>query len=196
MKLKIRFEAPLNRIKNKLSSASFLKNGKSHPKFLWLPLEHKQIIVLYNSVLRGYIHYYKFVHNYGRLVSYIQFILKQSCAKLLATKYTLGTMSKVYKKLGSNLNGFIKPSYKATYKFSINCNSVVPLYREKINLLSKDLKCSMCGSSYKIEYHHVRAMKDLNPKLSAIDQLMVKNRRKRIPLCRSCHMKKHYLHLS
>ncbi|CAG8962386.1 hypothetical protein HYFRA_00013602 [Hymenoscyphus fraxineus] len=34
--------------------------------------------------------------------------------------------------------------------------------------------CSMCGSEYRVEMHHVfgAALKDLNPKLSAIDRLM------------------------
>ena len=192
MKLKIRFEAPLDRIKAKLTSAKFIRNGKSNPKFLWLHLDHKQIIILYNSVLRGYLNYYKFVHNYGILTSYIQYILKQSCAKLLAAKYSLGTMAKVYKKYGSNLGGFLKPSYKATYMFNTKATPIVPLYREKINLQSENLICSICGSNYKIEFHHVRAMKDLNPKLSFLDKLMVKNQRKRIPLCRPCHMLKHY----
>jgi len=39
--------------------------------------------------------------------------------------------------------------------------------------------------------HHVRHMKDLNPKLSAMDKLKVKSNRKQIPLCRSCHKAKH-----
>nr|YP_010836057.1 hypothetical protein QLP54_mgp09 [Phyllosticta yuccae]WGC90072.1 hypothetical protein [Phyllosticta yuccae] len=120
-KLGIRLEAPLDRIKKKLTSASFLKGGKSHPKFLWLHHEHDQIILLYNSVLRGFLNYYNFVHNYGRLVSYVEFILKQSCAKLLATKFNLNRMAPVYKKFGSSLTGpkgksFFKPSYKMSNK--------------------------------------------------------------------------------
>jgi hypothetical protein len=39
--------------------------------------------------------------------------------------------------------------------------------------------------------HHIRAMKDLKPNKSWVDKLMMKAKRKQIPLCRVCHMKKH-----
>jgi hypothetical protein len=39
--------------------------------------------------------------------------------------------------------------------------------------------------------HHIRYLKDLNPKVSKIDELMIKRRRKQIALCRACHMKHH-----
>jgi hypothetical protein len=68
-----------------------------------MSLEHRQIVHQYNAVLRGYLNYYKFVHNYGNLVSLLVHILKGSCAKLLAAKYTLGTQAKVYQKFGSLL---------------------------------------------------------------------------------------------
>jgi len=39
--------------------------------------------------------------------------------------------------------------------------------------------------------HHVRLLSDLNPKLSEIDKIMAKRRRKQIPLCRKCHLEHH-----
>jgi hypothetical protein len=39
--------------------------------------------------------------------------------------------------------------------------------------------------------HHVRQLKDLNPKLSKIDSIMVARRRKQIAVCRKCHIKIH-----
>jgi hypothetical protein len=39
--------------------------------------------------------------------------------------------------------------------------------------------------------HHIRKLSDLNPKLSEIDRIMIKKRRKQIPLCRPCHMEHH-----
>jgi group II intron reverse transcriptase/maturase len=100
---KLRLEAPLVRILKKLHEADFMKEGKSAPKFIWLSLEHRQILHMYNSVLRGYLNYYKFSPNYGSLVSTMVFILKSSCAKLLAAKYSLGTMSKTFAKFGPEL---------------------------------------------------------------------------------------------
>lgn len=85
--------------------------------------DHRTIIGLYNSVVRGYLNYYSFVHNYGTLTSRLMFILKSSCCKLIAAKFKLKTMANVYKKFGKNLTApvikekakalsFIKPSYK------------------------------------------------------------------------------------
>nr|YP_010391192.1 hypothetical protein NDA36_mgp37 [Fusarium vorosii]QID45199.1 Reverse transcriptase (RNA-dependent DNA polymerase) [Fusarium graminearum]UPX02618.1 hypothetical protein [Fusarium vorosii]DAC73639.1 TPA_asm: hypothetical protein [Fusarium graminearum] len=196
-KLGLRLEAPLDRIKRKLTSASFIVNGKSAPKFLWLHMEHDQIILLYNAVMRGYLNYYKFAHNYGRLTSYVEYILKQSCAKLLATKLSLGTMAKTYKKFGAQLTGpkgkgLFKPSYKTTLKFLINSSPVIgAMFQNKSTATLDKLECKICGSSHKVEMHHIRAMKDLNPKLSYLDREMVRVNRKRIPLCRVCHMMKH-----
>jgi hypothetical protein len=135
-KLGLRFEAPLDIIRKKLSNASFMKNGKSAPKFLWLHNDHDQIILLYNSVLRGFLNYYSFVHNYSRLATYLEYILKQSCAKLLTAKFSLGTMMKTYKKFGSSLSGpkgkaFLKPSYKVTGKFLVNPSPMVGAYVKK-----------------------------------------------------------------
>ena len=196
-RLALRFEAPLDNIKTKLSLTKFWGFNKPQPRFLWLHNDHNQIIALYNSVLRGYLNYYSFVHNKGRLTSLLIWILKVSCAKLLATKFKLGTTRKVYLKFGINLTGpngkgFIIPSYKVTFKFSTSANPIVgSLYQEKTNSVFENLECAICGATYRVEFHHVRAMKDLNPKISFIDKLMVKANRKRIPLCRKCHMLKH-----
>ena len=64
---------------------------------------HKQILLLYNSVFRGYLNYYSFVHNHSRLATYLYWTLKGSCGKLLAAKYTMRSMSRVLKKFGRDL---------------------------------------------------------------------------------------------
>lgn len=160
-------------------------------------MEHDQIIMLYNSVMRGYLNYYNFVHNYGRLVSFVEYILKQSCAKLLATKFSLKTLAQVYKKFGGRMTGpkgnsLFKPNYKISLKFLTKSSPVIgAMYQAKSTATLDNLQCKVCGSDYRVEMHHVRAMKDLNPKLSYMDRLMVRTNRKRIPLCRTCHMMKH-----
>lgn len=203
---KLRLVAPLKRILSKLHDTDFMKEEKSSPKFVWLSLEHRQIIHLYNSVLRGYLNYYKFTHNYGRLVSSLTWILKSSCAKLLAAKYSLGSESKVLDKYGPQLsvpkgvkgkNGeksvsFINPSYKLTLKFLTNNSPIIKsLYGSKSIASLDGLECSVCGLDYRVEMHHVRHLKDLNPELSLVDKLMASRRRKQIALCRECHMKTH-----
>lgn len=195
--LKLRLEVPIDHIKRKLSKVGFLKSNKSYPRFIWLHHNHDQIIHLYNAVFRGFLNYYSFAHNYNRLVSILSLYLKQSCAKLLATKFNLGTMKKTYVKFGNLLESpkkikFLKPSYKISLKFNSKANpNIAALYGSKSIASLEGLKCSVCGSDYRVEMHHIRAMKDLNPKISYIDRLMVKAYRKQIPLCRSCHIAKH-----
>jgi hypothetical protein len=55
----------------------------------------------------------------------------------------------------------------------------------------ENLVCSVCESEYRVEMHHVRMMKDLNPNARLIDRMMARRNRKQIALCRSCHMDYH-----
>ena len=201
---RLRLDAPITKILSKLHDADFMRKNKSHPKFVWMTMEHHQIIHLYNAVLRGFLNYYKFSHNYGTLASSLVHILKSSCAKLLAAKYTLKTQVKVYEKFGPLLTTknkankevhFLKPSYKITLKYLTKATPIIKaLYGSKSLATLDNLACSICGSEWlrpRVEMHHVRALKDLNPKLSVIDRLMAKRARKQIALCRECHMDKH-----
>ena len=122
----IRLEAPLHRVVATLKENNFIKSGKSYPKMVWMSLEHREIIHRYNAVLRGFQNYYSFAHNFGSLTSLLNNILKQSCAKLLATKFRLSTMAKVYEKFGPQMEtndgnySFMKPSYKITLQFKVD----------------------------------------------------------------------------
>nr|YP_010555452.1 group II intron reverse transcriptase/maturase [Ramaria cf. rubripermanens]UYR22200.1 group II intron reverse transcriptase/maturase [Ramaria cf. rubripermanens] len=114
---RLRLDAPIIKILSKLHEADFMKKGRSHPKFIWMSMEHRQIIHLYNAVLRGYLNYYNFTNNFGTMASSLVHILNSSCAKLLAAKYTLRTQAKVYKKFGSLLTApakKIKPKMLAS----------------------------------------------------------------------------------
>jgi group II intron reverse transcriptase/maturase len=194
----IQYHVSLDSIRHKLAGSSIFKNGKSHPRFIWLGLEHRQIIHMYNGVFRGFLNYYSFVGNYSRMVSLLQYLIYGSAAKLLATKYKL-SVAKVYQKFGAQLgtkNGkskLMKPSYKCTREFKVNVSPVISsLFASSKSISNLDnLVCKRCGSDYRVEMHHVRALKDLNPHISEVDKIMAKNRRKQIALCRLCHMKKH-----
>lgn len=168
-------------------------------------MEPKQIITLYNSVLRGLINYYGFVHNYGSFSGYCYMILKFSCAKLLAAKFSVGTMKKIFSKYGTNLTfkenetnkkfSFFNPTRKInTNRFLLNANpNIQTLYSKSLSLARmENMVCSKCGKNYRVEMHHVRKMSNLNPKISKMDELMVRIRRKQIPLCRNCHMIIHH----
>jgi len=63
------------------------------------------IILLYNSVYRGIMQYYRFADNFNRLSSKVHYVLKESCARLLAAKFKTGTQASIYATYGKNLKG-------------------------------------------------------------------------------------------
>jgi group II intron reverse transcriptase/maturase len=199
----LRLLAPMERIYKKLITAGFMSAQfrSGTPKFLWYANDKDTIIKLYNSVLLGYLNYYSFTHNYPKVASSLEFILKTSCAKLLAAKFKLRSVSKVIEKYGKDLQGkdkiaFLKPSYKMNlWDFKSNPkNRIQTLFASYLSAATLGaLNCSKCGSLDRVEMHHVRLLSDLNPKLSEIDRIMAKRRRKQIPLCRSCHLEHHKL---
>lgn len=115
----IRLEAPIKHIVSKLTKANFVRKGRSWPKFIWIHCSLDQIITLYNAVIRGYMNYYSFVDNRAALATYVYYLLRGSCAKLIAAKMKLGSQLKVFEKYGKSLtvnvekNLFLhKPGYK------------------------------------------------------------------------------------
>lgn len=66
---RLRFEAPIQRIRAKLSEAGFMKYDKSYPKFIWMSMTHRQILDRYMATMRGILNYYSFAHNYGALAA-------------------------------------------------------------------------------------------------------------------------------
>lgn len=89
---------------------------------------------------------------------------------------------------------FVKPEdsthvlgFKKTAKPEIST-----LYADKINIASlEELVCSHCQSNYRVEIHHIKFIKDLNPKVFHFDKIIIQANRNQVPLCRSCHMKLH-----
>lgn len=65
--LGIRMEAPLDKIRDKLTSAGFIQDGRSAPKFIWISQNKDQILHLYNSVYREIMNYYSFAHNINQV---------------------------------------------------------------------------------------------------------------------------------
>jgi len=128
------------------------------------------------------------------MVGMLNIILIRSCAKLLAAKFKLKSTAKVFAKFGNKLKGskteFITPDYKTNnMRFKIDSSPIVEnLYASHKSLASLNkMSCSVCGSDYRVEMHHIRKMADLNPTAKYVDKLMAKAQRKQIPLCRNCH---------
>lgn len=166
--------APLDRIYKKLESAGFWSNDKrrSTPRNLWYHESKDAIILLYNSVLRGYLNYYSFVSNFGQLASSLEWILRNSCGQLLAAKFRLSSSLGVINKFGTDFKGedniaFFKPKYTKNpwdFKGKKVKTDIKALFASGISKASLDgLSCSKCGSETRVEMHHVRKLSDLNP---------------------------------
>jgi nicotine oxidoreductase len=132
--------------------------------------------------------------------------------RTLAHKLSLKTRAQVIKKFGpsialydqnnrdeNNKPTLISKLYKPSYRINlwdfkgnhVNTN-IKALYATGLSLANLEkLNCSLCGSDYKIEMHHIREMKDIKHKTNTLDYLMAKRNRKQIPVCRDCHMKYH-----
>ena len=86
-----------------MSDAGFVNNGRSVPNFRWKDLSLQQIIHSYNQVLAQYYHYYYFVDNRVNFFSTLYYLLRGSCAMLIAAKLSLHSQGKVYEKFGRYL---------------------------------------------------------------------------------------------
>ncbi len=207
-------------ISKKLALAGFHRYHKGLTKTTWLELELSQIIYLANSIIRGYLNYYSFVYNRNRLTGYVYYIIRDSVLRTFAAKMRLKTRAQVIKKYGLNLTIYDYSSplikelnKKLAYKEIIHLVNVSKEYKLNVwnfkikNLLFMDIpslfsnnvslatvlasKCKICGSTYRVEMHHIRELKDIRFKKNTVDYIMSKARRKQILLCRECHMKYH-----
>lgn len=67
---RIYFQAPIGKIYEDLHKEGFTKDKRGTPSAItkWIFLDHRSIILRYNSVIRGYLNYYSFVDNYTAVV--------------------------------------------------------------------------------------------------------------------------------
>lgn len=202
--LGVRLNAPLLRVINKLHINGFCQaNGFPLPKMVLYATDKDEIINTYISVYRGILSYYSFADNYPRLAQSLFSILRNSAAKVLAAKFKLRTVRQTLLKFGkylgkakedvkipdpktSSLRGL---KFKAGGKAKSTIKTITQ--RASMSLSSKNLACSACGSTFKVEMHHIRHLKDLNKKSDLISRTMAARKRKQIPLCQICHMRKH-----
>jgi group II intron reverse transcriptase/maturase len=123
--LKMRIILPKNDIRKKLTNAGFIVDDKPRPRFVLMHKTHQQILISYNSILRGILNYYSMIHNYSYIATYTYYNLFLSCSKLLAAKFSLNSTAKVIKKFGKDLSyidpktkkvtSFYKPSFTGNY---------------------------------------------------------------------------------
>lgn len=195
---KIKLYIPLYELMLKLEKKKFVKEEKGVYYGPWINLDVYEIIKRYNYILRGLYNYYILANNINR-ISYIAYLLIYSAAHTIAAKNKT-SIYKVMEKYGKKLQ--IKHTTNKTIDLDISKYPKKILYkdtRDPLNITNWEIRttssfdkpCKICGTTSNIEMHHIKHLKDLNPKLSTIDALMAKINRKQIPVCQNCHDKIH-----
>lgn len=189
-------------------------NGKSRFKGTARPemmnLEELEILMQYNSRIRGLYNYYKMASNICKLAEF-NYICQQSFLKTLAAKYKT-SCAKLYKNKNYCKNKHIGITYNDKfYEFFNGPFNVVKIikYEKNIDMIENINKyfnrtslikrmeaneCEWCHSKKgPFEVHHVKKLKNLKNKkhLQNWEKLMIARNRKTIILCLSCHDKLH-----
>jgi group II intron reverse transcriptase/maturase len=210
--------APIRKIVAKLESKGYSKNGmKGTPTRVGrlIHLSLPMIISHYKALGRGILNYYSCADNFTRLKARITYILKYSCALTFAAKLKLITTKKVFSKFGYNLaiNEKVKGINKVVAQFEDKVfTDIKPGFRlgksdydplSMIDFAAKTFprsrklfegECTVCGSSDKLEVHHVKHLRKQGVREGRPDymtNLMRNMNRKQVLLCQACHIKVH-----
>lgn len=153
---------------------------------------------MFNSVLLGITNYYSFALNFADL-NRIQYILKFSAAKTLATKHR-STVNKVFAKYGNGLTvkrsagkviylKLIKDWRMNSLRFMIGAETPdIYLKQWKMRTRSKlGLDCVICGNWEDVQMHHTRAIRKMGQKVIGFDRILLAINRKQLPVCVKCH---------
>ena len=179
------------------------------------------IVAQFQAEFRGVAEYYKLAYNRHRL-GQLKYVMERSLTKTLARKYRI-TVPQVYRRFRAVLDtehgprrglqvtvdrgGGKKPLVAQWGGISLArdltptvLNDAPPKIwsgrrSELVQRLLADT-CELCGSQHQVEVHHIRALKDLNPKGRKQPPewvvRMASRRRKTLVVCRACHEGIHY----
>jgi len=207
--LKMEFSVP--KMVKKLTERKLLeiKEGKwimhSLPHLLALP--DRDIIIRYKATLNGLYNYYCFTDNIYQF-NKIFWILRESLRMTLSRKHKMNITEFGKKYAGAKSS--IVVSHKVedswtTTRFEVPnlrknvTNFLVTKDRDPLSFLNMEIRtkndfgqpCASCGSSEKVEMHHLRHIRTINVSLNTFDQQMARINRKQIPLCFKCHREVH-----
>lgn len=199
----------------------YMRNGKPAHRNELLFNDDFTIIDRYQSEFRGVVQYYLLASNVSHL-GRLKWVMQQSLAKTLAAKHKMprrrlirkyqtttrtkyGTLA-CLKVVVERSDG--KPPLVAQFggiplrrkRQAVLVDSLPLMHRgpgrsELVKRLLAD-ECELCGSTLKVEVHHVRKLKDLNIKGRRLKpkwmETMAALRRKTLVVCRICHMDIHH----
>lgn len=199
--------------------ARFMKNGKPAHRPELVNESDFSIVHEYQAKYRGYVQYYKLAHNLSWLAK-LHWVMQSSLLKTLACKHksSMNAIAGKYRKTVRFEHGLRKcievVVERKDKKPLIARFGGLSLVRDK-NATIKDLPdvnwrparselvkrlladtCELCGSTDRVEVHHIRALKDLKKKgskeLPLWQEIMAARHRKTLVVCLSCHTTIHH----
>lgn len=197
---------PKKMVLKRLANKGFLeyKQGEYKPRRMvrFLPLSDYEIVLRYNSIVRGIGNYYSFCNNPNEL-AHIYYLMRMSLARTLGNKHKIKGR-KIWKKYGKHLT-----ATRADGKKTVSFTPIKNFKRTVRNFKTKTVKtdyaaefltwgvrsksflrnygCAICNSRKKIEVHHVKHIKKAEVRYSGFSKVMGYINRKQIPVCKKCH---------
>jgi hypothetical protein len=187
-------------------------HGERRPRLLHL--SELEIMMTYNSELRGFLNFYSLADNLSAVAANILWMASSSFFRTLANKRK-SSLPKVARSMKRGPGEYVLTITKTNGKtrdYRLFC-STRQLNREPVTWKDPDLKpnlwsfqahtelgerllaetCEWCGAQpgrMEIEVHHVRKLKDLKGK-TVWERQMIERRRKTMVLCVECHDELH-----
>jgi hypothetical protein len=191
------------------------RRGKPDSRTQFIDDDDFSIIGRFGAELRGYVNYYLLAHNVGKLYR-LKWTMETSMLKTLANKHksTVTQMAAKYRTRVTTPSGVLtcfravvereagkKPLVAQFGGFAIRRrkDAILVDQRPPVSYMqgSELLKrlqadaCELCGSTVRVEVHHLRKMADLNrhkrKQVPTWFRLMAARKRKTLIICRACH---------
>ena len=197
--------------------APYMRGGKPVHRAERLHDSPYSIVSQYQVEFRGIANYYRRAVNLTSL-DRLRWVMGLSLAKTLASKLKI-SVAQVYKRYGTTIETEQGPrkvlkvekvrsgqAPLVTYWGGISLardtraalvDRIPPILNGRTELVERLLAdtCELCGSTVKVQVHHVRALKDLRRKGRAKPpawmEVMAARRRKTLVVCASCHVDIH-----
>ena len=194
-------------------SAAYMRNGKPVHRGERLHDAPFSIVSQYQAEFRGVVNYYRRASNLGAL-NHLRWVMELSLAKTLATKLKI-SVAQAFKRYRTTIQTDNGPRKVLMVKVDRpgkqplvthwggislardNTATLIddhpPFLNGRTELVQRLLAdaCELCGSTVKVQVHHIRAMKDLRPKGRAARpawvEMMARRQRKTLVACASCH---------
>ena len=198
-------------------SASYMRGGKPVHRAERLHDSPYSIVSQYQAEFRGIANYYRRALNLTSL-DYLRWVMELSLAKTLASKLKISA-ARVFKRYKTTIQTDKGPrkvlmveqarpgqdplvAYWGGISLARDTRAtlvdkVPPILNGRTELVERMLAdiCELCGSTVKVQVHHVRALKDLRRKGRAKPpawmEVMAARRRKTLVVCAPCHVDIH-----